>query len=166
MIAKLLVVLIFLFTFETLAACQLGTGFNSATGGRLVPSINLGVGSSSFEVIFSSTGVSTPAYYHSAYKVAGYWTWKAGDFLIGDIDAGFGAGALYAVRSFADTGAQFETKSDYVLGPAFFVRWSFLGPVFLAVDSLYGVVGPSNRFLDIVSLNARDNVNFMIGIRL
>jgi hypothetical protein len=73
----------------------LGTGFNSAAGGRLVPALNLGAGGNSFEVLFSSTGVSTKAYYHSAYKLGGYLTWKGGDFFINSIDgdaAGQGSG--------------------------------------------------------------------------
>lgn len=154
------------FAFETQAAVLLGTGFNSATGGRLVPALNFGAGGNSFEVLFSSTGVSTQAYYHSAYKLGAYWTWKAGDLFIGNVEAGLGAGALYAERSFEDAGAAAEKKTDYVLGPTFFVRWVFFDPAFLAVEGLYGLIGPSNRFGDIIALNARDNVNFIIGMRL
>lgn len=170
MLRRLLFVLLFVLSiqpsFEARAAVLLGTGFNSATGGRLVPALNLGLGDHAFEVLFTSTGVSTTSYYHSAYKLGAYWTWRAGDFLIGNVDAGFGAGALYAVRSFSDTGAQAETKSDYVLGPTFFARWVFWNPAFVAVEGLYGLIGPSNRYGDILALNARDNVSFVIGIRL
>lgn len=163
---SILFLLYFQFAFETQAAVLLGTGFNSATAGRLVPALNFGAGGNSFEVMFSSTGVSTQAYYHSAYKLGAYWTWKAGDLFSGNVEAGLGAGALYAERSFEDTGASPQTKSDYVLGPTFFVRWVFLDPAFLAVEGLYGLIGPSNRFGDILSLNARDNVSFIIGMRL
>jgi hypothetical protein len=164
--SKLLIFWLFLFAFKAQAAVQVGTGFNSATSGRLVPALHLGVGSDSFETLFTSTGVSTTAYYHSAYKLSAYWTWKAGDFLVGHVEAGFGAGGLYAVRSFKDSTSAEETKSDYVLGPAFFARWVFWDPAFVAVDSLYGLFGPSNRYGDLLGLNARDNVSFIIGIRL
>lgn len=86
--------------------------------------------------------------------------------MLGTVEAGFGVGTLYAVRSFKESDTETETKSDYVVGPAFFVRWVFLGPAFIGVDSLYGLVGPSNRYGDIIGLNARDNVNFVIGFRL
>lgn len=165
MINKLLYFIVILFFFDARAGLLIGSGFNSATGGRLVPSLNLGVGSDSFEVLFTSTGVSTPAYYHSAYKLGAYWTWKAGDFLVGNIDAGFGGGALYAIRSFADTGAQADTKTDYVLGPTFFARWNFWEPVFIGVDGLYGLIGPSGKNGDVLVLNARDNVSFVLGVR-
>lgn len=161
----LFILLVLQLAFEARADLLLGTGFNSATGGRLVPALNLGAGSNSFEVLFSSTGVSTQAYYHSAYKLGAYWTWKAGDFFIGSVEAGLGPGALYAERSFQDTGVSPETKNDYVLGPTFFVRWVIFDPVFLAVEGLYGLIGPSNRYGDIVALNARDSVSLIIGLR-
>ncbi len=113
-----------------------------------------------------STGVSTTAYYHSAYRLSAYKTWKAGDYFIGNIEAGFGAGALYAIRSFKDSTTEEEKKSDYVIGPSFFARWMFAAPFFITVDSVYGIIGPSNRYGDIFALNARDNVNFTIGFSL
>lgn len=164
---KLLCLLLSLvFSIQAKADFLVGTGFNSATSGRLVPALNVGYGRDSFEVLFSSTGVSTTAYYHSAYRLSAYKTWLAGDFLFADIEAGFGAGGLYAVRGFSDTLASSETKSDYVVGPAFFCRWKLLDPVFLAVEGLYGIIGPSNRFGDILGLNARDNVSLIVGIQL
>lgn len=163
---KYIVLCAFLLSLNAQASFIVGTGFNSATGGRLVPSLNLGYAGESLEMSFSSTGVSTTAYYHSSYRLSAYKTWSAGDFVFGKIEAGFGAGALYGVRSFTDVGAEAETKSDYVIGPSFFARWKFLDPAFIAVEGLYGILGPSNRFGDILGLNARDNVSFVIGVRL
>jgi hypothetical protein len=163
---RVLAGLLILLSFKANASVLLGTGFNSATGGRLVPALNLGIGIESYEASLSSTGVATAAYYHSSYKLSLFRTWKAGEFLFGTAEAGFGLGGLYAVRSFKDTGTPADTKYDYVLGPAFFVRWVFVEPVFLAVEGLYGLIGPSNRYGDLFSLNARDNVTFIIGIRL
>lgn len=146
------------------ATILLGSGFNSATGGRLVPALNAGYATDTLELQLSSTGVATTAYYHSSYRLSTYWTWNAGEFLFGTADSGFGVGALYAVRGYKDT--QTSTKSDYVVGPAFFVRWTLWGPMYIAVDGLYGLIGPSDRNGDLIGLNARDNVNFVVGFKL
>jgi hypothetical protein len=155
-----------LFPILVEAGLQVGSGFNSATGGRIVPSVNLGVGSDSFRVLFSSTGVATSAYYQSSYTQGAYWTQKAGEIFGGAVVTGFGVGGLYAERGFLSSSSVLEKKGDYVLGPAFFSQWNFLGPVFIGVEGLYGLIGPSNRYYDIVSLNARDHVNFIIGVSL
>ncbi len=51
----------------------IGTGANSATGGRLVPSLNFGIGSDKMMFLASSTGVATESYFHSAYTLSAYW---------------------------------------------------------------------------------------------
>lgn len=164
--------LVFLITVLTLVArpaaagFQIGTGFNSETGGRLIPSLNIGVNTGAFEVLFSSTGVSTTAYSHSSYSLGAYWTRKSGDFLFGSIVAGFGVGSLYAVRTFQDTGAEEEKKDDFALGPAFFGRWFLAGSAFLSVEAVYGLGDPSLHLGDILGMNARDHVNFSIGVEL
>lgn len=149
---------------EAQAVGFVGSGFNSATGGRLIPTLNLGLGTKSFEIQFSSTGVSTTAYYQSIYKFGGYWTYQAGKFIFGRVEAGFGPGLLFSVRGFADDGASEQTKTDYVIGPTFFVRWVMVGPLYISVDGLYGLIGPSSRAGDLVGLNARDNASFSIGV--
>lgn len=148
------------------ATIFLGTGFNSATSGRLVPALNAGYAGQTLELQLSSTGVATTAYYHSSYRMSLYKTWKAGDFLFGTTESGFGAGALYGVRGYKETETVTETKSDYVVGPTFFVRWMLWGPMYISVDGLYGIIGPSSRNGDLIGLNARDNVNFVIGFKL
>ena len=162
-------VIIFAFGFFPIlaeAGYQLGSGFNSATGGRIVPSINLGVGSESFRVLFSSTGVATSSYYQSSYTLGAYWTRNAGEILGGSIVTGFGAATLYSERGFQDSASTLEKKTDYVLGPAFFSQWNLLGPIFIAVEGIYGIIGPSNRYYDLATLNARDHVNFIFGVSL
>ena len=159
-----LIFLIFL-SIPSIARIVLGTGFNSATAGRIVPSITLGVGKDSFEFLFSSTGVATKAYYHSAYRFSGYWIWSTKDTFFNQIDTGFGPGALYASRGYKELDGTSESKSDFVFGPSFFVRWMVTENIFVTVDALYGLIGPSDRFGDILGLNARDNVTFIAGVR-
>jgi hypothetical protein len=148
------------------AHLQVGSGFNSATGGRLVPSLNLGFGNDSFAVLGSSTGVATKAYSHSAYSLSGYWTKKAGDFLWGDLVAGFGAGAFYAQRTFKDTNTPEETKSDFALGPAFFSQWRLLSPMYISVEGICGFGGSGSASGQIFGLSYRDHVNFIFGVEL
>lgn len=147
------------------AEILIGSGFNSSTGGRVIPTLNLGANFKDLEVQFTSVGVATDVYYHSTYKLAAFSRWEAGDFLTRPIDAGFGGGVLYAERGFKDSGASETTKSDYVLGPAFFVRVTLIGPLYLSVDCVYGIIGSSSRSGDVLALNARDHVNLAIGVR-
>lgn len=79
---------------------------------------------------------------------------------------GFGVGTLYAERGFKDTSNTLLKKTDYVLGPAFYSQWNFIGPLYLNVEGIYGLIGPSNRNHDLVGLNARDHVNLSIGFVL
>lgn len=143
---------------------QVGSGINSATGGRKVPSLNFGAGSDSFMMLFSTTGVATAAYYQSTYTLGAYVSRKAGDIASRPVITGFGAAALYSERGFQDTGTELEKKNDYVIGPAFYSQWNFYGPFYVSVEGLYGIIGPSGRWYDLVSLNARDHVNFIVGV--
>jgi hypothetical protein len=152
------------FALEAHAVIEFGTGFNSATGGRVVPSLNLGVGSESFEVLFSSTGVSTAVYYSSSYTLGAYWTWDSGDFIFGKVSSGFGVGGIYGVHNFKDVGATEETKNDFAVGPAFFSRWHFCDPFYFSVEAIYGI--GTDHLGDMLALNARDHVNFIFGVRL
>ncbi len=149
---------------EASSTVLLGSGFNSATTGRIIPTLNFGIGTKSFEVQGLSTGVSTTAYFHSVYRLSGYWVWNAGDFFIGRVEAGFGPGLLYSVREFSDTDSSQESKTDWVVGPTFFVRWILVGPLYISVDALYGLFGPSSKNGDLIGLNARDNASFSIGV--
>jgi len=155
------------FTFSRANAAEIfiGSGFNSSTGGRVIPTLNLGANVNDLEIQFTSVGVATDVYYHSTYKLAVLSRWEAGDFLTRPIDAGFGGGVLYAERGFKDSGSSETTKNDYVLGPAFFVRVTLIDPLYLSVDCVYGILGSSSRSGDILALNARDHVNFVIGAR-
>lgn len=166
MAIKILPIFIFLFSLHAQAVFLLGTGFNSSTAGRLVPSLNLGVGSSSFQVLASSTGVATKTYNHSAYTLGGYWTWNSGPFLLGDIYSGFGVGTLYASRLYQDIGAREQKKSDFAIGPAFFGRWLLADFFYISVEAIIGIGDPSLRLGDMLTLNFRDHVNFSIGFQL
>lgn len=149
-----------------LAYVQIGTGFNSATGGRLVPSVNLGIGGDSFVLLSSSTGVATSVYNHAAYSLSGYWIKKAGNFFWGDVVAGFGIGSFYESRTYKDIGSAEETQTDFAAGPAFFSKWNFLSPVYLSVEAVCGLGDPRSTSGQILGLSYRDHVNFILGVQL
>lgn len=153
-------------TFSASAHVKIGSGFNSATGGRLVPSLNIGAGSDSFVVLVSSTGVATTVYSHSAYSLGGYWTKKAGDFLWGDLIAGFGVGSFYEHRTFKDLNTAEEVKTDFALGPAFFSQWKFLSPLYISVEAVCGFGSFESATNEIMGLSYRDHVNFIFGVEL
>ncbi|MFN7824250.1 MAG: hypothetical protein ACK5P6_02710 [Pseudobdellovibrionaceae bacterium] len=155
-----------LFPGFTFASLQFGTGANSATGGRLVPSLNLGLGTDRIMFLASSTGVATESYYHSNYTLSMYWKRNAGEIGWGPVTTGFGVGSLYAKRGFQDSATTEIEKSDWVLGPAFYSQWNFLGGFYLSVEGIYGIIGPSSRNFDLAGLNARDHVNFILGFSL
>ena len=157
-------IFVVIFTLEANAAIEFGTGITSATGGRLVPSLNLGFGTDSFELLVSSSGVSSSIYSSSTYTLGAFWTWNAGDFIFGKIISGFGLEGLYAVHSFKDIGSAKEKKSEFYMGPAFFSQWQFLGPFYFAVEAIYGI--NLNNLGDIIALNARDHINLIFGVRL
>jgi hypothetical protein len=146
------------------ASIYLGTGYNNATGGRVIPSLNIGAGGSTYDVLISSTGVSTKSYSHSAYSVGGYWTKNLGDFLTGKIKVGYGFGASYAHRTFQDLNQSEEKKTDLALGPAFFSRWYFIESVFISVEAILGLGDPGRDFGDMLAMNVRDQVNFSLGV--
>jgi hypothetical protein len=161
----------FILVFLSISCCwangdiHLGIGYNNATGGRIVPSLNLGLGTGTFEVLLSSTGVSTKAYSHSAYSLGGYWTRSLGDFLFGKIESGYGFGGIYAYRTFKDLNSAEEKRSDFAIGPAFFSRWFLASPGYISVEAILGLGNPGRDLGDMLGMNVRDQVNFAVGVQ-
>jgi hypothetical protein len=143
------------------AAVEIGTGFNSSTAGRSIPALFLAYSADAWSLSFSSVGVQTPRYYHSAYTVSYLRTWKSGDWIWGPIESGFGLSILYASRGFADSGAVESVRDDVAIGPALRVNWFVADPVFLGIEALYGL----RDFGQHLALNAQDHVGFIVGVR-
>jgi hypothetical protein len=159
---SLILVIAILYSSSLFAAVQAGVGQSSTTSGRWVPGLELGVGHESWLATLSSVGVNNAYYYNSSYTVNVFHTWKAGDLFWGDVDSGFGAGAMYSVRGFEDSGSSQEsTASDFVFGPAFFLQWYVAGPVYLKLDMLWGIRSLSA----LVGLNGQDVSMLSLGVR-
>lgn len=121
-------------------ALDLGVGLGSSTGGRTIPTFNLGFQLGDKTISGQMTGSHTGYYYVSAYQLGYYWTWDPGEFIWGKVSSGFGVSAYYSQRGYREsTTATLETSDDYALGPAIRVKWNFLGPAYLGLEAMYGL---------------------------
>ena len=128
----------------------------------MVPGVELGAGTENWRGSVSAVGVQNAYYYHSSYTGSFYRTWKSGSLFWAEVESGVGGGFMYAERGFQDEGSTTEEKkSDFALGPAFFVQWQFAGPVYLKLDMLWGLRGIS----PLIGLNGQDVVFLSLGVR-
>jgi hypothetical protein len=150
-----------LFPSYLFAAVQAGTGLSSTTSGRMVPGVEFGLGTETWRASVSSIGVKNAYYYHSSYTASLFRTWKAGSLFWGEVESGLGGGLMYSERGFQDEGStESQKKSDVVLGPAFFVQWFLVRPVYLKLDMLWGFRGLS----PLIGLNGQDVIFLSLGL--
>lgn len=150
-----------LFSASAWSVVELAGGYSSYSAGHKTPELTLGAGGSDWLMSGSSSGYKTTAYFHSQYVLRYYKTWNGGDFFWGKVSFGAGGGVMYSVRGFADTGAAEEKANDLVLGPALRAKWNFAGPVFLAVDGVFGI---GQLWYQALALNFQDVVTLSVGV--
>lgn len=156
-----LVVISFLSVSDASATVTAATGFSSTTSGRPIPTLAAGFVQETWAVTASSTGVSTPLYYHSAWTLTGFRLWKSGEFGHGAVTAGLGLGLFFAKRGYRDTETSpLQSATDYNIGPAFRVTWYFLDPVFFSVESIFG----ARRPVPLIVLSAQDIATITFGV--
>ena len=132
----------FLLSVSTTAHARaiVGGSMSSVFAGRPTPGLNIGFMGKSFGMTFYTSGVRTTHYFHSAYLLDAFWLWKPGDFGWGDIIAGFGGGLYFGNRGYRHTRtSDIHPSQDIDVGPAIRVAWYFAGPVFVAVETMFGV---------------------------
>jgi hypothetical protein len=145
------------------ASLEVGIGTSSFTGGRITPSLEFALSANDYALSWFATGMRNSYSYQSSHLVSYYQTWSAGTFLGGDMISGFGASAGYSVRSFQDVGAASEQKvSDYLLGPALRMSWSY-GMVYFNFSATFGV---RDLLRHLTSLTFQDVETLSVGIRL
>ena len=160
---KTLLLLILCFPVLSYSSIEIGTGYASSHSGRKVTTLALAYTTSNFALSTHSSGVKNDYYYSSSYGVNLFRTKKVGAIMGGVIQAGLGAGLLYSKSAFKDSDDTSESSnSDFLLGPAFRVNWSFLGGFYLNVDATYGL----RNFASHLQLNFQDSVSTSIGVRL
>ncbi len=143
------------------AAVQVGTGLSSSMSGRPIPGLELGVGGEAWKATASAIGVQSSYYYHASYSASFFRTWKAGEFLWSEVQSGVGGGLMYSVRGFQDQGSTTEeSKNDFALGPAFFVQWFLVGPVYLQLEMIWGLRGIN----ELIGLNGQDVIFLSLGL--
>lgn len=160
-------VLSFLFLFsiciKAQASLEVGAGSTSATGGRIVPALALGVSNSSWGVFASSTGVANQYYFQSNYQLSYYWIHNSGTMWGGVVSPGFGLGTMYTLRSFKDEGSTVELKSDdFALGPALRLHWIYFDSIYIGLDAMWGIRNMAN----IVGLAYQDYACLSFGMKL
>lgn len=157
------IILVFLLSSQiSFAAVQLGLGLSSSMSGRMVPGIELGLGSEKWLGTINAVGVKSGYYYHSNYSASFFRTWEAGSLFWGDMRSGVGGGLMFAQRGFQDENSTVNRKkSDFAAGPAYFLQWHFAGPIYLKLDMIWGLRGLSQM----IGLNGQDVVFLSIGGR-
>jgi hypothetical protein len=154
--------LILLCSIEVKASFELGVGTSSSTSGRVIPALSATYDFGSWAVSGSSTGVRTSVYHLSGYTLGFVRRWNLGSFGWGDLHAGFGLGLAYSHYGYRESpDAVAVTKGDGTAGPLFQFRWMFLGPVYLGLDSLFGLRYPTG----LLGLAAQDVILFSAGYR-
>ena len=137
---------------------EVGTGLSSATGGRTVPTLALGVHLSNWTASGFATGVQSEYYYHSAYAAHLFRTWKSGTFLGGNVESGFGGGLYYSQRAYQASNETVETtSSDFVFGPAYRLHLVYWDHVYINMDAIFGLrdfsLHTALTFQDVISLS-------------
>jgi len=139
----------------------IGLGFSGVTLGRSIPALHVALISDSLRFSFISTGVKTSVYYHNAYQVSAYSTWKPGELLWGKLEAGFGGGLLYAIRGYRENPDEdYEKEGNAVWGPTIYLSWEVLPSVLITLEAIYGLHGS-----DPLQLVFQENCAGSIGVR-
>lgn len=159
---SLFLIVFLLHTSNAFADFEIGSGTNSYTAGRYVPSIDLSYATPDQVFAVSTTGVKNSYYYQSSYLVAYFRSWNVGTFWGGNMSTGFGGAAGYSVRSFQDKGSTVSSDtSDFIIGPTFRMHLSY-GFFFINMSSLLGLRDLSNH---ITGLTFQDVESFSIGVQ-
>jgi hypothetical protein len=144
------------------ADIEVGSGMNSLTSGRVIPSLEISYATGDSALSWVGSGVRNAYYYQAAHQLSYFKTWNSGTLWGGNISSGFGGGAAYSVRSFQDEGSTTESKaSDYVLGPALRMNWSY-GFVFINMTATFGI---RDLWQHLAGLTFQDIETISIGVR-
>lgn len=162
MLKILKITIVFLISFNGLCAFEVGTGFNSAHSGRLVPSLNIALISVDSTISFYSSGVQNSYYYHSSYSLTYFKSKNVGEIFSFPVSFGAGVGINLSERGFDENASSnVEKDSDFVIGPAIRVNWQMLSMMYLSLESIYGIRDIGSH----LALNFQDVTSFSIGLR-
>ncbi len=150
-------------TSTTVLAMDIGVGTSSVTSGRQIPALAVAFNSNNYTFSLSSTGTASKLTYFSGYTAGLYNRSKIGDFVGGDLEAGFGLAGFYTKRGFRETTtSSVEEVVDQGAGPGFRIVWLPADFFFASLEAVYGM---STRPTNMVFLSSQDIVVFAIGFR-
>ncbi len=148
---------------SSFASVEVGTGYTSAYSGRKVTTLALAYSTPNYALSTYMAGVKNDYYYQSSYGVNVFSMRKGGDLMGGLVQGGFGLGLLYSKSGFKDSDDSSEsTNTDFLIGPAFRLNWSFFNNLYLNIDATYGIRNISSH----IQMNFQDSVSTSIGFRL
>lgn len=154
--------LIFLISFNALSSVEVGTGFNSAHSGRVVPSLNIALVSADSVISFYSSGVQNSYYYHSSYSLTYFKSKSVGDVFNFPVSFGVGLGINLSERGFDENASSnVEKDSDFVIGPAIRVHWQMFSLMYLSLETIYGIRDIGSH----LALNFQDVTSLSVGVR-
>lgn len=149
---------------QVFAIFEIGTGANSSTSGRIIPGISIGAGTENWLISATSSGVKNTYYYRTTFSISILKTWRTPQLFWGDTITGIGLGSTYSENGFKDDGdSKVDKDVDMTIGPAFKMKWHFLGPGFMSMEAIYGIRRPITHLL---SLQFQDFIIFTLGISL
>lgn len=119
---------------------SLGGGYSGAFSGRQVPVVYGALQDERWALTGYSGGVKSSLTYHNAYQLNLYVQKNFGDLFWGKLSGGVGFAGYYAKRSYRPYAlASAENAHDYNLGPAVKVSWNVFKPLYLTVESMFGL---------------------------
>ena len=107
--------------------------------GITVPSASLGISIGSIGISSHFGGVKTTAYFHNAYQFGLYYMFPESEFGWGTVRVGLGLGVLLTAKGYKSTDQEIQNRNETAVGPATWIAWNFLGPLYLSVESLFGI---------------------------
>lgn len=148
---------------QSSAGVVFGGAMSSAMSGRLVPGLHTGLMFESFAINIYSSGVRSAIYYHNAYQLSVMRLWDPGKFLWGKWTGGFGLGTYLGIKNYRESPASASRRHyDICAGPSGRVQWNFAGPVFIAMEIMFGLRNLWPHLL----LSFQDMANLSMGLRL
>jgi hypothetical protein len=141
-------------------AFDMGLGFSSFTSGGNIPALFVQTKISDWMWDATTTGFASQYDYFSGVTSAVYKSRRLGQLFSQDVEAGFGAGVYVTQRGYrSSTSSATNSKSDFGLGPAFYLHWQLGNKFFVRGQSLLGIGHAAN-----LGLFFQDSSSFAMGV--
>lgn len=141
---------------------SVGAAMTAHTSGQFNPGIHAAIDFKSFAITGHSAGMATEAFFVNGYQAAAYWMWSPGDFLWGELRAGFGFGVMYRKlgwRTNPNNANFIDIREDVNFGPTLRAVWYVVKPVFVSIEGLFGLKDLGH----VTHINFQDSAALIVG---